>query len=302
MFSDTIKVSVIIPTFGKPVFLKKAIESVNNQTLRDIELIIVDDNNIETEERKLTEQLISSIEITINFTYIKHNNNKNGAVARNTGLKVAKGTYISFLDSDDEYLLDRLEKCYNTIEEQKEKFAGVYTGCKFKRNGNVYRRHTNVIDGSFIVQTLACNFMFSTGSNLFIKREVIDKLQGFDETFLRHQDYEFLVRLFEHHQLKAIPEMLVIKNNENFNLPDVHKMIAIKNQYLSKFRNIIESLPKEKQDYIFHHNYQSIAELALKTKNKYLAKEYYTKAESFMPLNSRNKLRKRVFQLKNIIS
>lgn len=302
MFSNVMKVSVIIPTFGKPVFLKKAIESVQNQTLKDIELIIVDDNNPETEARQLTEQIINSLKLDIDFTYIKHDKNRNGAVARNTGLKVARGTYISFLDSDDEYLLDRLQKCYNTIEEENEKFSGVYTGCKFKRNGKVYRSYKNVIDGSFIVETLACNFMFSTGSNLFIKKEVIDDLQGFDESFLRHQDYEFLVRLFKYHQLKAIPEILVIKNNENFNLPNVHKMIGIKNQYLSKFKDIIKSLPKEKQDYIFHYNYQSIAEFALKTKNSHLAKEYYTKAESFMPLDSRNKLRKRFFQLKNIIS
>jgi len=65
--------------------------------------------------------------------------------------------------------------------------------------------------------------MFGTGSNIFIRKSVVDELKGFDEAFLRHQDYEFLVRVFEKYTLEAIPEILVIKNNENLNLPDVNK-------------------------------------------------------------------------------
>lgn len=73
--------------------------------------------------------------------------------------------------------------------------------------------------------------MFCTGSNIFVRRAVIDELNGFDEAFLRHQDYEFLVRLFEKYSLIALPDILVIKNNENVNMPDVVKMESVNKQY-----------------------------------------------------------------------
>lgn len=214
-----IQVSVIIPTYGFPVFLEKSILSVLNQTLKNLELIIVDNNNPNTEERKATEKIVCKLQQNkARIKYIKHSSNKNGAVARNTGFAVAQGKYISLLDSDDEYMPNRLQKCYDVMEQMPSSVGGVYTGCEFRRSGKTYLKYTEVKDGNFLVDTLACKFMFCTGSNIFVRKSVVDELNGFDGEFLRHQDYEFLVRVFEKYSLKAIPEILVIKNNENFNL------------------------------------------------------------------------------------
>lgn len=297
-----IKVSVIIPTFSHPVFLEKAIISVLNQTLKDIELIIVDDNNPNSEARNLTEKILEKfIKTATRITYLKHEYNKNGAAARNTGIAVAQGKYISFLDSDDEYYIDRLEKCYNSMENCDESIAGVYTGCKFVRNAKTYHIHKNVKSGNFLVDTLACTFMFSTGSNIFVRKSVVEELNGFDEHFLRHQDYEFLVRLFKKYDLAAISEVLVIKNNENFNLPDIHKMIAIKEQYLFKFKEIIGGLIQDDQKYIYKNNYISIAEHALKTKQKNIAKEYYLKVKEYGSMSFIDTYRKIIFTILNFI-
>ena len=296
-----IKVSVIITTYGIPVFLHKAIESVFQQTLANIEIIIVDDNDPDTEARLLTEQIVHQrIQVSSNISYLKHEKNKNGAAARNTGIAVAKGKYISFLDSDDQYAPQRIEKCYNIMEQCNEKTAGVYTGCEFKRNGKTYHIHEKVKDGNFMLETLAGTFMFSTGSNLFVRRNVVEELRGFDESFLRHQDYEFLVRLFENYLLKAIPEALVVKNNENYNLLDVEKMIQIKAQYLAKFDVFIKKMNFEKQNYIFESHYISIAEQALKRNNKIIAKEYYTKAKRYRKQSLKVKVRKYALQLLNL--
>jgi len=297
-----IKVSVIIPTFGKPVYLKKAINSVFNQTLDNIELIIVDDNNPDTEARVLTESMVNSLnDSNRKITYLKHKNNKNGAAARNTGVAIAKGKYISFLDSDDEYYTERLEKCYNKMEQCSDKIAGVYTGCEFKKNGKRYHVHRRTKSGNFLVDTLACKFMFSTGSNIFIRKPVFDELNGFDVTFLRHQDYEFLVRIFKRYSLQAISEVLVIKNNENLNLPDVYKMIDIKSQFLDKYKSIIEGLQDKNQSYIFHNHYIYIAELALKTKQLSLADNYYLRAKEHCSLTIRNRFRRTIFTILNFM-
>lgn len=274
------KISVIIPTYGKPVYLEKSIQSVINQTINDWELIIVDDNNPDTEARTATEEIVSVFcKQDQRITYIKHEKNKNGAVARNTGIKAANGEYIAFLDSDDEYMPTRFEKCLMAMGNALMDVAGVYTGCEFRKGGKTYKLYTGVKNGNFLVDTLACRFMFCTGSNIFVKKSIVDELNGFDGAFLRHQDYEFLARIFEKYKLAAISEVLVIKNNENFNLPNVKKMIDIKKQYLDKFDSVIKKQKESDQLYIYHNQYIEIAELAVSSGEKQIASEYYTKAK-----------------------
>lgn len=297
-----VKISVIIPTYGIPLYLKNAIQSVLRQSLQDLELIIVDDNNPDSEARTLTEALVQEMMESDNrILYLKHEINKNGAVARNTGFAVAQGKYISLLDSDDAYMSDRLQKCYDVMEKAPEIVAGVYTGCEFRCKGKVYYLHKDVKDGNFMVETLACKFLFCTGSNIFVRKSVIDELNGFDGAFLRHQDYEFLVRVFEKYDLAAIPEVLVIKNNENFNLPNLDKQIAIKKQYLEKFKYIIDALPEKDVNYIMHGNYINVAENAMGQNNFKVANEFYSKASRYGGLSAREWFRRLVFPFYNII-
>lgn len=296
-------ISVIIPTYGHPQFLKAAIDSVIAQTFKVWELIIVDDNNPDSESRKATETIVSDfIRNGYNIQYICHEKNKNGAVARNTGFAIAQGEYIALLDSDDEYMPDKLQKCYDAMKTAPMNVAGVYTGCEFRRSGKLYNRFTDVKDGNFLVETLACRFMFCTGSNIFVRKSVIDELDGFDGAFLRHQDYEFLVRVFEKYTLIAIPEILVIKNNENFNLPDLDKQIAIKKQYLDKFHYLIEKLPQGDVNYIMHSNFIGIAENAMAQKCYKTAHKYYKKAAEFGGLTSREWFRRIVYPIYTLVS
>lgn len=267
-------VSVIIPTYGEPTYLQKAIESVLAQSYVDYELIIVDDNNPGSTEREKTEAVISKFQDQ-RIRYIQHPYNKNGAAARNTGVEIAKGKYICFLDSDDEYYPDRLKRCVEIVSSTSSKIGGVYSGCEFRRGGKTYHKFTKVTSGNFIVDTLACSFKFCSGSNLFVKRQVIDDLAGFDEAFLRHQDYEFLVRLFMKYDLIGIPEILIIKNNENINVLSLDKQIAIKEQYLSKFSREIATLSPKSKSYIYHRNAVAIGENALRTRQYTIAWKYY---------------------------
>lgn len=289
-------VSVIIPTYGKPVLLQKSIDSIFNQTLTDWELIIVDDNDPESEARRQTETLISKF-TDKRLKYIQHSHNKNGAAARNTALAVAKGEYISFLDSDDEYMPNRLEECVKAMKCAGGDVAGVYTGCELRRGGKTYLKYKDVKSGTFLIETLACRFMFCTGSNIFVKRNVIEELNGFDESFLRHQDYEFLVRLFENYSLIAVQEILVVKNNENFNLPDISKMEAVKKQYLEKFDGIIQQLPEKEQRYINYANYISLAEQSIHQRNFTKGRHFYNLAIRNRSLTFRDNLRRIYFYL-----
>lgn len=297
-----ISISVVIPTYGNPKFLDKSVTSVLEQTFTDWELIIVDDNNPNTDARIATENLVRKfVRQDSRVRYFKHVKNMNGAVARNTGFTVARGKYISLLDSDDEYMTDRLQKCFDVMEAAPTSVAGVYTGCEFRRSGKTYNTYTDVKDGNYLIDTLACKFMFCTGSNIFVRKDVIDELNGFDGAFLRHQDYEFLVRVFEKYSLKAIPEVLVIKNNENYNLPNLDKLIAIKTQYLDKFKYIIDALPKEDANYVMHGNYINVAVNAMDLNNFKVANVFYRKASQYGNLSSKEWLRRILAPFYNIV-
>ena len=295
-------VSVIIPTYGTPCFLKEAIQSVRAQTMSEWELIIVDDNDPDTEARQETERIVNLfLSQDSRIKYYKHDRNKNGSVARNTGFAAAKGDFIALLDSDDEYLPERLQRCCNIMNNATSAVAGVYTGCEFRRNGKVYNNYTSVKTGRFLKETLACKFMFCTGSNIFVRKTVVDELNGFDPAFLRQQDYEFLVRLFERYILIGLPDVLVVKNNENINLPNIDKLIAIRKQYLDKFQYIINSLPKQDLNYIYFWNCISIAEAAMAQNKIDLANDYYKKAKSFGRLSPRIWGRRIAFPVYNLI-
>lgn len=295
-----IDVSVIIPTYGIPHYLKKSIKSVLNQTLGNLEVIVVDDNNPETEARKETEKIIASFDDN-RLHYLMHPRNLNGAVARNTGIAKASGKYIAFLDSDDEYNTERLQRCFDVMENVDNTIAGVYTGCEFRRCGEKYYTYTDVKAGNYLLDTLACTFMFCTGSNIFVRNAVVQEINGFDETFLRHQDYEFLVRIFKKYSVEAIPEVLVIKNNDNVNLPDVERMIDIKKQYIEKFDHIIQWMSKHDKEYIYHSQYIQIAEAAQKTRKYKLANQYYKKAKNHGGLSIKEQLRRIAFWGQNLI-
>ena len=245
-------VSVVIPTYGKPSYLEEAIKSVLNQTVIDWELIIVDDNNPNTQEREETRALVQSFVILDQrIKYFQHPRNLNGAHARNTGIKLSRGSYVAFLDSDDEYLPDRLQVCVDLLEKTDDSVAGVYSGCEFRKNGKTKKVFRDVTSGNFLVETLATTYMFCTGSNIFVRRQVIKELGGFDTQFIRHQDYEFLVRLFQKYSLVATRDVLVIKNNDNLNVPSAAKMVAVKKQYLEKYKYVILGLNNEAQRYIY---------------------------------------------------
>ena len=106
-----IKVSVIVPVYNVEDYLKECLDSIINQTLRDIEIICIDDCGTDNSINILKEYAKKDDRIRI----ISHKENKGLGPARNTGINEAKGEYISFIDSDDYISRDYLENLYNTI-------------------------------------------------------------------------------------------------------------------------------------------------------------------------------------------
>lgn len=109
---NTIKISIIIPVFNAEKYIEEALDSIKKQTLRDYEVILVDDGS----KDRSAEICQMYCENDKRFQVI-YQVNSGAAIARNNGAKRAKGKYIIFLDADDVFKLDFFEKMYATAEE-----------------------------------------------------------------------------------------------------------------------------------------------------------------------------------------
>jgi glycosyltransferase involved in cell wall biosynthesis len=199
---NNIKVSIIIPTFGRPKTLKRAIDSVLVQTHKNYEVIVVDDNNPNSEFRSETENLMVQYTNKENIIYIKHEKNKNGAAARNTGIKKSTGSLLCFLDDDDWFLPHKLEIQIEHLLKNIQ-YQAVY--CGWIKNNKKFK---NRYSGDLTKELLLMEYEPMTPTLMF-RREAIEALNGFDESFRRHQDYELMLRFFEKYKITFVDECLV---------------------------------------------------------------------------------------------
>ena len=233
-------VSIIIPTYKRPDTLDRAINSVLNQTYKNIEVIVVDDNNPDTEARSKTEHIMSVYADNPRVRYIKHEKNKNGSAARNTGARYSQAKYVAFLDDDDEFFPEKIEAQVKRLEELPDEYAVCYTKVVFeKENGNISESKENR-EGDLFFDALTRELSFQAGSNLFIRKEVFDSIGGFDETFKRSQDKEVVTRLLQHHKIAYAPVKGVLAH-----VYDDHSFVnpfEVTAYYVEKMKPFVDSL------------------------------------------------------------
>lgn len=256
------KVSIIIPTYKRADLLSKCIKSVLDQTYSNVEVIVVDDNDPTTNWRKKTESILDEFKEEHRVIYIKHEMNKNGSAARNTGFRVSTGEYICYLDDDDIFLKNKIMKQVECLEESKEMDACC---CDYFKEGKEYILPDKV---DYTEDILLSNDTPQT-SGIMFRRNCIECLKGFDESYIRHQDYELLLRFFEKGFLmKKINEVLYVRERaDNNNLPNGEKMQRVKEKFLLQFEKEINKIDAQKKGFkqkVYVINYFSVMKCYIK--------------------------------------
>lgn len=236
-------VSVIIPTYGRPVYLGRAIRSVLSQSYKNIELIVVDDNPEGSESRAATEKLMREFSAFESIVYIRHPKNRRVAAARNTGIQVAKGNFISFLDDDDEYSELKIEAQVDFLKSKKG-YAACY--CRFESfsNGKMTRRSTYREEGDLTldVYTFKCT---GNASCYMFRREVLVCLGGFNEALPRHEDFELLIRFFKSWIMGFVDYTGVIRHTDSrINMPPLNQYAEIKKVFFDAVNDSLNSLSR----------------------------------------------------------
>ena len=196
------KISVIIPTFNRRYVLHRAIESVVNQTRPPIEIIVVDDGSTDGTR----DWLVNTFPL-VKYIY---QDNKGVSSARNRGIEVSKGSWVSFLDSDDEWMPTKLEEQESYIIENPEiKFC--HTNEIWIRNGvrvNQMKKHQKYGGDIFEKCLDICRI---SPSSVLIKKDVLDKIGLFDESLKVCEDYDMWLRWASRFSVLFLDRQLIIK-------------------------------------------------------------------------------------------
>jgi len=234
------KVSVIIPTYNRARSVSSAIQSVLDQTFEDFEIIVVDDGSTDN-----TKEVIKSFKDK-KIHYLRHIKNKGSQAARNTGIKHSKGKFIAFLDDDDMWLPQKLERQL-TIIEDKPDIGVIYTGFVFISDGKVYYVYTPSLRGNIYYDVLKKTV--AATSTVLLRRECFNKVGFFDEHLPRYEDWDLWIRLAKHFKFDFIKEPLVLcRFHEGFYFLPCNAVIQLEGRKLmfKKYSIELDSFKKIK--------------------------------------------------------
>ncbi|CAI0760937.1 Spore coat polysaccharide biosynthesis protein spsA [Serratia entomophila] len=204
------KVSVIIPTYGRSDLLIRAIDSVLSQSHHNVEIVIVDDNHGGSESRLQTENMLKMYAHDSRVIYYQRDKNGGGAAARNSGIEQATGEYITFLDDDDYYHPEKIEKQLAFLKKENIDVClcdmDILQGNEILKD-NYYKAQCSNVE-SFVLAGVSFTPM------IFMKRAVAVSIGGFFDT-PRFQDHVFIYK--------------ILKNN--FSVGVLHERLAVHNDH-----------------------------------------------------------------------
>ena len=226
-------VSVVIPTYNRGQLLEQAIQSVLDQTYRDLELIVVDDGSTDDTRRRVVAVADDRVR------YI-HQRNAGLAGARNTGIREARGDYVAFLDDDDVWMAEKLER-QMAIMQSRPNVAVVHCGFRFvDLEGNPvsmeYRRPPS--RGSLYEDLMYANVISGSGSAAVVRARCFIDAGTFDPTLRAREDQDMWRRLaLAGHEFACVDEALVDIRWHAANMQkDPRRMAEANMRYLDKLR------------------------------------------------------------------
>lgn len=197
-------VSVVIPTYNRETVLPRALDSVLAQTYGDFEVIVVDDGSRDGTAGVMAEYVRRDGRVR----YCRQSQNAGVSAARNRGIREAKGEFVAFLDSDDEWAPTKLERQIERFREANSEVGLVYCGVETvygdgggwtfvpEHRGDVYR-------------DLLLKNVIHTGSGAMVRRSVTQAVGYFNEEIPAIEDYEYWLRISRHYQFDYVQEALV---------------------------------------------------------------------------------------------
>ena len=257
-----VQVSAIITTHNRCELLKKAIESVLNQTYKGIECIVVDDNSMDNT------QIVCS-HYPVRYIYISKEDSHGGNYARNVGIKTAKGEYVAFLDDDDVWLPNKIEKQLALLQEKKCDCVYCLRLMEHIKDGIVLSQKKEGIAYKYEGDLSKKIFRHSITSTscILATKKILDQIGGFDEALPKMQEFELLVRISQLSNIYYCHDEALVRytlnlsdknriSNDPSRLPVAKRMIEEKHALLLKKAGLINRFCFEDRMFIAFYKQQ----------------------------------------------
>ena len=231
--------SIICPTFNSEKFIEKNIRSLLNQTYQNYEIIYSDDGSSDQTLIIIKKYKKFFLKKNINIQIIENYHFGPGA-ARNKGIKRSNYEWISFIDSDDEWEKDKLEKVSTVIKNNSDYNCIAHNEFFKKINGSLLKLDykKNFKPGKSIYQQLFIRNFLST-SSVSLKKKLIENANYFDESLTNAQDYDLWLKIGDNFNLYFLNDYLGTYNERNNNITS--------KPYKYKIKNLIKILKKNKK-------------------------------------------------------
>lgn len=231
-------VSVIIPAFNREKVLKRAIESCLNQTVTDIEVIVIDDGSTDG-----TKEVVESIsDSRVKYIYQE---NAGACAARNYGIREASGEYIAFQDSDDAWHSEKLEKQLKVLKEKNADI--VFCGFVKRFISGKERKIPECFENKFYTQRELIYESIVSTQTIIGKAGVIRNVL-FDESMPRMQDYDFIIRASATYKVFGLAEYLVDVYEQTDSITaskkQYKKRMEVTEKLLEKYPDLCKKYPE----------------------------------------------------------
>ncbi len=253
--SKSVKVSVVIPTYNSAEYLSEAIDSVLSQSYDNWEILIVDDGSTDN-----TRDIIKKYDNSIKYYYKK---NEGVSKARNFGIEKAQGKYVAFLDSDDYWEVDKLERQVASLENENISGRACYSSFTLFEGGfNIVgvrksERYSSALEDLM----LQCNVV-GTPSTVIVERSLFDNVGGFDPALSLCADWEMWIRLATVTEFIYIEEPLIKYRLHESNMSNNATLLEEDTLKLLEKAFSLENISKkiiEKKNKAYAKNYMILA-------------------------------------------
>ncbi len=281
------KISVIVPTLNRRDLIKRALDSVCSQSYPLYETIVVDNGS--------TDDTVSMIFESYPAVKVLNEKRVGVSIARNAGIRSAKGDWFAFLDSDDAWHPKKIERQLNLYSSVEKDVRLIHTAEIWYKNGNfLNQKEKHRKSGGNIFEECVRLCCISPSSSL-IRRDLFEDIGFFDEELPACEDYDFWLRVSSQEEVLFLDEPLTIKYGghedqlskkywgmDRFRVRALEKIISQGKLTDEQVRLVLKSL-LERLDIIY--------EGAQKRKNIEIAEQYWNKIQHWKAYSSQGKFR-----------
>lgn len=270
------QVTVIIPTFKRIEYLQQAIASVREQTYQDFSCLIVNDY---PPDSVLLAEAIASL-ADPRFQLINHETSLGGNAARNTGILAGTGEIIAFLDDDDYWLPDKLQK-HLACHQQNPQAGLVFSGVIKQWNNDVLPAKTfkgRLPEGGVRKAMSQAKFCPLTTSSVTVRRECFEHCGLFDGNLVSFQDWDMWYRIAHHYDFACIDEALLIFRQHLGDRTSQSRERRLQglNQLISKWQTDFDNVEEFKTIFLKDTYVSSVYYSILRSQTKTALQDWYT--------------------------